>query len=111
MTVEIRKPNRWKAFFHLCWLLGHEGQPVVDCDARKSFTRCPRCECEFQYDFQAALSPDWIGFCDEAHRCPLCMGWKPKDWSRCANEVCALNPNGFLHQMQDGTVKYRLDSR
>lgn len=109
MIVELRKPNRWKYLFHLCWLTGHEHEPILDCDVRKSFSRCSRCGYEFQYDFQVALPPEWIGFCDEAHRCPLCMGWKPRGWDRCANEICEMNPDGPLHLMPDGTVKHWLD--
>jgi hypothetical protein len=103
--------NRWKAFFGLCWLRGHDHEQIVDCDARRAFNRCKACGHEFQYDFQEALPPYWIGFCDKAHSCPLCMGWKPKDWDRCANEICAMNPDGPLYRNSDGTVGPRLDSR
>lgn len=103
--------SRWKAFFELCWLFGHDHQPVVDCDARRAFTRCTGCGHSFQYDFQAALGPDWIGFCDPPHRCPLCFGWKPRDWDRCSNEICALNPDGPLRLRPDGSVGHDLDAR
>lgn len=101
----------WRTFFHLCWFFGHAHEQIVDCDKRRSFQRCTKCAHEFQYDFQAALSPDWIGYCDDAHRCPLCFGWKRKDWDRCANEVCEINPNGPVYLMPDGTAKHDLDSR
>lgn len=101
--------NRWKALFHLCWLLGHHHQLILDFDARKSFNRCSKCGDEFQYDFQRALTPDWIGWCDRLHSCPLCMGWKPKDWDRCGNEICKLNPNGPLRKLPGGHVGYLLD--
>ena len=101
--------QRWKTF--LCWLGSHDHQCVIDCDARKSFQRCTRCGYEFQYDFQVALTPAWIGFCMDGHRCPICGGWKPKDWDRCANEICEMNPDGPLRVHQDGTIGPMLDSR
>lgn len=103
--------NIWKALFNLCWLKGHDHEQIVDCDARRSFNRCTRCGHEHQYDFQATLSPNWIGFCDPPHRCPLCLGWKPPDWDRCANEICSMNPNGPIKLRSDGTVGYDLDTR
>lgn len=103
--------NLWRAFFHLCWLSGHDHQPVVDCDKRRSYQCCTKCGHEFQYDFQRTLSPEWIGFCDKDHSCALCMGWKPRDWDRCANEICALNPNGPLKLRPNRTVGYDLDVR
>lgn len=107
--IVVDTMNRWKALFHLCWLFGHDHQSIVDCDARKSLQRCGRCGHSFQYDWEAVLSPDWIGFCDDAHRCPLCMGWKPRNWERCGNEVCELNPNGPPHLMPDGSARHLLD--
>lgn len=101
----------WKAFFEFCWLRGHDDHQIVDCDARRVFYRCRRCGHEFQSNLQAALTPNWIGFCDPAHRCQLCFGWKPKDWDRCANEICMMNPEGPLHLHPDGTIGPRLDSR
>lgn len=101
--------SRWKAF--VCWLGGHNERLIIDYDARRSFNRCTECGYEFQYDFQKALGPDWIGFCADGHRCPLCFGWKPKDWDRCANEICTLNPNGRLRLRSDGSMGYDLDSR
>lgn len=101
----------WKDFLSLCWLRGHDHEQVVDCDARRAFQLCGRCGHEFQYDFQAGLSPGWVGFCDEDHSCELCMGWKPRGWDRCANEVCLLNPNGPLSLLPDGEVGYDLDGR
>lgn len=101
----------WKAFFKLCWLLSHNSEQIVDCDERRVFQRCVKCGHEFQYDFQAEMSPHWVGFCDKAHTCLLCGGWKPKDWDRCANEVCDLNPNGPLWLTPDGNLDYDLDSR
>jgi hypothetical protein len=62
-----------------------------------------------QYDFERGMSPEWIGFCDEAHKCPLCMGWKPRGWERCGVEVCKLNPNGKIYLTPDGGGEYRLD--
>lgn len=109
--MTMSEMNRWKAFFNLCWLVGHGHEQIVDCDARRSFNRCTKCGHEFQYDFQACLSPEWIGFCDKQHSCPLCMGWKPKKWDRCANEICTLNPNGPLRLLPDGNVNYDPDSR
>lgn len=103
--------NRWKAFFGLCWLRGHDHQQIVDYEARRVFMLCTRCGHEFQYDFQAALTPEWIGFRMEGHRCPLCGGWKPKDWDRCAIEICEMNPDGLLRLNPDGTIGPRLDSR
>lgn len=100
-----------KALWSLCWLRGHDHQLVVDCEARRSFQRCTRCEHTFQYDFQAALSRDWIGFIDKVHSCKLCGGWKPNDWDRCANEICSLNPDGPLRIRPDGSVGHDLDSR
>ena len=105
----IQKGNRWDALFNLCWLMGHDPIPVLDCDARKAFNRCLKCRRETQYDFEALLTPDWIGFVDPPHRCPLCFGWKPREWERCANELCELNPDGPLHLMPDGTAKHLLD--
>lgn len=105
----VRKGRRWAAFFNLCWLFGHDAVPVVDCDSRRAFNRCAKCGRETQYDFEAALTPDWIGFVDDAHCCPLCMGWKPADWDRCANEVCGLNPDGPLHLMPDGSARHMPD--
>lgn len=99
--------KRWKAF--LCWLSGHDHEQIVDYDIPKAFQRCRRCGHEFQYDFQSALTRKWIGFCDEAHTCKLCFGWKPREWDRCANEICELNPDGALHFNTDGTMGPRLD--
>ena len=90
----IAATNKWKALLELCWLLGHEEQQIVDHDARRVFGRCLKCGREAQSSFQASLHADWIGFCDEAHRCPLCSGWKPRGWNRCAGKVCLLNPEG-----------------
>lgn len=101
----------WKAFLGFCWLRGHDHQPTVDCDAHRAFNRCTRCGHEHQYDFQRALGPNWIGFCDPSHRCPLCFGWKPREWDRCANEICSLNPDGMLRMRSDGSVGHDLDSR
>lgn len=103
--------NRWKALFHLCWLFGHDHKTIVDCDARRSFNCCIRCGHEFQYDFQVFLPPDWIGFCDDEHRCPLCSGWKPRGYDRCGHEICIVNPDGPLHRCPDGTVRHKLDGR
>lgn len=109
--MDVTTMNKWKAFFELCWLRGHDHQPIVDCDVRRAFERCAKCGHEFQYDFEAALGPTWIGFCDPAHSCELCMGWKPRDWDRCANEVCTLNPNGRLRLRPDGSAGFNLDGR
>lgn len=105
----VRPGNRWKALFHLCWLFGHKYRDIVDCDSRRVFNRCAQCGREAQYDFEAALSPDWIGFCDETHRCPLCLGWKPRNWERCGNEICELNPNGPVYLMPDGSARHLPD--
>lgn len=110
MTV-YRAGSGWRALFHLCWLFGHGEEHVVDCDARRSFNRCIRCGREWQYEFQENISPDWIGFIDEIHRCPLCLGWKPRSWDRCQNEICELNPDGPLHLLPDGTVTHDPDAR
>lgn len=106
MTV-IRKGNAWAALSNLCWLW-HQDDQVVDCDARRVFQRCSACGRESQFGFQAALGPNWIGFCDEVHRCPLCTGWKPRGWGRCGNEICVLNPNGPLFLMPDGSGRHFL---
>lgn len=103
--------SRWKAFFNLCWLFGHHHEQVIDCDARRASQRCVKCGHEFQYDFQKQLTPEWIGFCSDGHRCPLCMGWKPRDWDRCGNELCTLNPNGPMRVLPDGNLGFDLDSR
>lgn len=101
--------KRWKAF--LCWFRGHNHQQIVDYDARRVFQCCTKCGHSFQYDFEAALGPTWIGFCDTAHRCPLCFGWKPRDWDRCAHEICDINPDGPLRLKPDGSLGHDLDSR
>lgn len=101
----------WKKFANFCWLRGHAHQPIVDCDSRRAFHRCMKCGHEFQYDFEAAITPEWIGFCDKDHSCKLCLGWKPRDWDRCGNEICTLNPNGPMRLLPDGEVWYDLDSR
>ena len=86
--------NRLKAFFHLCWVLGHDHEPIVDTEARRAFNRCTRCGHEHQYDFQASLPLEWIGFASGDNKCPLCMGWKPKAWKFCSSGYCELNPKG-----------------
>jgi len=106
--VKKRCLKWWKEF--CCWLRGHDDVLILDCDARRSFNRCTRCGYEFQYDFQAALKPDWIGFCDPPHQCPLCFGWKPRDWDRCAQEVCEINPDGMMRLQPDGSFGPNLDS-
>lgn len=103
--------SKWKAFFGLCWCFGHDHQQVVDCEERRAFQKCSRCGNEFQYDFQAWLPPEWIGFCDPDHTCPLCFGWKPKAYDRCANEICSINPDGLLKFHPDGTLRPDLDGR
>lgn len=105
----MKNGNRWASFFQLCWCFGHDDFPIVDSDARRSFHRCRRCGREAQYDFEAEIPSNWIGFIDDVHRCPLCLGWKPKDIDRCANEICDLNPNGPLRIMPDGSVRHMLD--
>lgn len=101
----------WKALVSLCWLRGHDHHQIVDHDARRAFQLCTKCGYSFQYEFQASLTPNWIGFCDHDHSCELCMGWKPRDWDRCGNEVCLLNPNGPIRFLQNGEIGYDLDSR
>jgi len=99
----------WRGIFSLCWLRGHGYSQIVDCDQRRVYEKCVVCGHEMQYDFERGMSPEWIGFCDEAHKCPLCMGWKPRGWERCGVEVCKLNPNGKIYLLPDGGGEYRLD--
>lgn len=102
--------NWWRAFFNLCWLRTHDHQTIVDCDARRAFQCCTNCGHSFQYDFQAELPKNFIGFIDKAHSCGLCGGWRPRDWDRCANEICTLNPDGPLRMRPDGSIGHNLDS-
>lgn len=76
----------------LCKLLGHRhGELVVDCQRRKAFHPCARCGDEFQYDFEREIDPRWIGFAHGENQCPLCLGWKSKDWLRCGKQFCIMN--------------------
>jgi len=99
----------WRGIFSLCWLRGHRYSQIVDCDQRRVYEKCVVCGHEMQYDFERGMSPEWIGFCDEAHKCPLCMGWKPRGWERCGVEVCRLNPNGMMYLKDDGQAEFRMD--
>lgn len=77
----------------LCSWLGHEiGDPVIDCERRKSFNPCLRCGAECQYDFQKKIPLDWIGYQSGENQCPVCFGWKSKSWSMCGQRLCVLNP-------------------
>jgi hypothetical protein len=76
----------------VCWIVGHDHNTVVDYEARRTYERCRRCGHTFQYDFEENLSSDWIGYCDTDHPCPVCLGWKPKEWKMCSSTYCKVNP-------------------
>lgn len=100
-------------FFRLNRPLPHvcNDRTVVDCENLSIYLLCDTCGKKTQLDFHYALegNKNWIGFQSGENKCPLCMGWKKKAWSRCAIEVCELNPEGPIYPMPDGSWGHRLD--